>query len=628
MSVTKGSIKQILNSEIDGNECTLQIIDLIDKGSGKFKVELTDGEGKCTGMIKATDDNKPVNLSLIKFKVQMMLVQNIPLIVIKTFEQVGLLEEALYDINNNNNSDSSSSNEASSTATKASNPVTPSNKNNNINKSNNNTPQQSTLNESPYDKENSSPTSVTDSNSNFNKTHDESGKPLQKAPTNTTPLGALNPYKSSWIVKARVTAKSEIKTWNNARGSGKLFSVDLLDNEGGEMRGTFFNDTVTKYYDMIHEQKVYTFQNGTLKQAGHYDSLNANTRYSISFSQYSVVTQVAEEDDIKKMSFSFTKIGDVSGIEANSSIDILAVVKACTDVSEIQSKNRPGTILKKRELTVCDSSQAEIRLTLWGDKATNDEHSWSSQPIIAVKGCRVGEYNNGKTLSTQSNSSLIVNPLDIKEAYDLHAWRKDQVNNGGFKTVSVSSTGGGAGGDRGPEELAKREPLSKLKKLAESLDLPEKGVYNSFTATVTRINDTKPYYEACPDCKRKVQQTVHGDWACERCEKSHENCDRRYILSMQLSDATGAGWFSTFNDEGTDLIGMNANELYECGVEGGEEAVKSKFASASFKQYVVRVRSKFEMVKDERRLKNTIVQLHPMDYANECTALLDIIDKY
>ena len=61
-------------------------------------------------------------------------------------------------------------------------------------------------------------------------------------------------------------------------------------------------------------------------------------------------------------------------------------------------------------------------------------------------GCRVGEYNNGKTLSTQSNSSLIVNPLDIKEAYDLHAWRKDQVNNGGFKTVSVSSTGGGAGG--------------------------------------------------------------------------------------------------------------------------------------------------------------------------------------
>ena len=64
MSVTKGSIKQILNSEIDGNECTLQIIDLIDKGSGKFKVELTDGEGKCTGMIKATDDNKPVNVEV------------------------------------------------------------------------------------------------------------------------------------------------------------------------------------------------------------------------------------------------------------------------------------------------------------------------------------------------------------------------------------------------------------------------------------------------------------------------------------------------------------------------------------------------------------------------------------
>merc|ERR1712196_286775 len=138
----------------------------------------------------------------------------------------------------------------------------------------------------------------------------------------------------------------------------------------------------------------------------------------------------------------------------------------------------------------------------------------------------------------------------------------------------------------GPEEYGKRSPLSKLKELSETA-LPEKGVYNTFTATVTRINDAKPYYEACPECKRKVQHTVHDDWACERCEKSYENCDRRYILSVQLSDSTGAGWFSTFNDEGTDLIGMSANELYDCGVDGGEDAVKSKFSDASFKQYIV-----------------------------------------
>lgn len=32
-----------------------------------------------------------------------------------------------------------------------------------------------------------------------------------------------------WVIKARVTQKSEIRTWANQRSEGKLFSVNLLD---------------------------------------------------------------------------------------------------------------------------------------------------------------------------------------------------------------------------------------------------------------------------------------------------------------------------------------------------------------------------------------------------------------
>jgi hypothetical protein len=28
--------------------------------------------------------------------------------------------------------------------------------------------------------------------------------------------------------------------------------------------------------------------------------------------------------------------------------------------------------------------------------------------------------------------------------------------------------------------------------------VPEKGAYNTFTATVTRVNENKPFYEVCP----------------------------------------------------------------------------------------------------------------------------------
>jgi replication factor A1 len=47
--------------------------------------------------------------------------------------------------------------------------------------------------------------------------------------THIQPIKALNPYQQRWTIKARVTSKGDIKTWNNSKGSGKLLSVDLLD---------------------------------------------------------------------------------------------------------------------------------------------------------------------------------------------------------------------------------------------------------------------------------------------------------------------------------------------------------------------------------------------------------------
>ncbi len=47
---------------------------------------------------------------------------------------------------------------------------------------------------------------------------------------NLTPIKLLSPYNHRWTIKARVTAKSEMKEWQNERGSGKLFSIDLLDS--------------------------------------------------------------------------------------------------------------------------------------------------------------------------------------------------------------------------------------------------------------------------------------------------------------------------------------------------------------------------------------------------------------
>lgn len=75
--------------------------------------------------------------------------------------------------------------------------------------------------------------------------------------TKTHPIASISPYQNNWTIKVRVTSKSQIRTWSNAKGEGKLFSMDLVD-ESGEIRATAFKDQVDKYYDMI---QVRSFNN-------------------------------------------------------------------------------------------------------------------------------------------------------------------------------------------------------------------------------------------------------------------------------------------------------------------------------------------------------------------------------
>lgn len=66
----------------------------------------------------------------------------------------------------------------------------------------------------------------------------------------TSAISNLTPYQNKWVIKARVISKTSIRKWNNQRGEGKLFSMDLMD-ESGEIRATCFNDAVDKFFEMI-----------------------------------------------------------------------------------------------------------------------------------------------------------------------------------------------------------------------------------------------------------------------------------------------------------------------------------------------------------------------------------------
>ena len=73
--------------------------------------------------------------------------------------------------------------------------------------------------------------------------------------TQCATLGLVCFY-NRWTIKARITNKSDIRSWSNARGTGTLFSIDLLDAQGGEIRATFFKESCEKWNPILVQDKV------------------------------------------------------------------------------------------------------------------------------------------------------------------------------------------------------------------------------------------------------------------------------------------------------------------------------------------------------------------------------------
>ena len=64
----------------------------------------------------------------------------------------------------------------------------------------------------------------------------------------------------------KVKQKSDIRTFSNARGEGKVFNVILMD-ETGEIQATAWNNNVDEFYPKLQEGKTYYISKGQVNLA-------------------------------------------------------------------------------------------------------------------------------------------------------------------------------------------------------------------------------------------------------------------------------------------------------------------------------------------------------------------------
>jgi replication factor A1 len=111
-----------------------------------------------------------------------------------------------------------------------------------------------------------------------------------------------------------------------------------------------------------------------------------------------------------------------------------------------------------------------------------------------------------------------------------------------------------------------RKDIRNLNEVKMSgVGMSDKGAENFSTrATIMHIKSDNLSYPACPTqgCNKKVTEMGTG-WRCEKCDRSFEKPEYRYIISMAVADWSGQAWLQGFNDAGIAVFGHTADELAE-----------------------------------------------------------------
>lgn len=433
-----------------------------------------------------------------------------------------------------------------------------------------------------------------------------------EAPPRIIPIAALNPYQGKWTIKARVTSKGELRRYNNPKGDGKVFSFDLLDSDGGEIRATCFNAVADNFYNQIEVGKVYYLSKGTLKPAQKtFNHLKHDFEITL---DHTSTAQPCFDDDtsIPRQQFHFRSISEVENMDNNTVLDVIGVVTTVNPTSSIMRKN--GVEAQKRTLFLKDMSGRSIELTLWGDFCHKDgqtlqELTDSSQfPILAVKSARAYDFN-GKTLSTITSSQLSINP-DFPEAQKLKTWF-DSI---GKNTPSISMS----------REISQNKDsfktISQIKD--EKLGTSEKPDYITINATIWQMKLENFCYTACPiilgerKCSKKVVDNGDGTWKCEKCDKIVNECDYRYILQLNIQDHTGDVWVTSFQETGEEILGISAKELYFMKhEEQDDERFVEIVRSVLHNEYCFKLKVKEESWGDEQRVKSSVVKAEKIKFS-------------
>eukprot|EP00697_Spironema_sp_BW2_P013276 gnl/Spiro4/3300_TR1609_c0_g1_i1.p1 gnl/Spiro4/3300_TR1609_c0_g1~~gnl/Spiro4/3300_TR1609_c0_g1_i1.p1 ORF type:complete len:357 (+),score=20.72 gnl/Spiro4/3300_TR1609_c0_g1_i1:252-1322(+) len=186
--------------------------------------------------------------------------------------------------------------------------------------------------------------------------------------------------------------------------------------------------------------------------------------------------------------------------------------------------------------------------------------------VVAI----IGAYQRGPWLpcSVSNRAFVAVNPTWAGERVaSLHRWW--QHSSFSYSNLSLM----GEASRRPHIEVYHRYdklPITLQMAVFNKVDLTLQETpihrYSPCTVVIQQVNHTTWCYSSCPECHKKLVETDGqgpAEFCCTVCNTVYSAVPYRYVVQLLLSDHTGSQWATAFGQDVENLLGIDANSLYE-----------------------------------------------------------------
>jgi len=277
--------------------------------------------------------------------------------------------------------------------------------------------------------------------------------------------------------------------------------------------------------------------------------------------------------------------------------------------------SKDGKELTKREITIGDYTGMSMTITLWGDRAKQDDSFFSNSPVIGIRGVMVKEWNGGRSGSLLEAGSLVFSPT-TSEAQKVREWWASGGSTQSLTQLSQDGPGGGGGA----AVSANIHTIADMRRAADCVgSSPEMYSIVCRLALVQtkKQGETQPLsYKACQEPQagsgRPCNRRVGEDGFCAACDRVGKAAPR-LNLRCRYSDATDSAWLTTFHEAAQKVLRMTAGKVTEVEDAEGRDNLEAMIRQTYFDTpFHITVRAKLDTYQGEPRPNTCCLDARPV----------------